>query len=104
VSLWVYVEGGGDQGSVKSACRQAFRLFFEKIIPAGAFKVIASGGRQRAFDNFCLALENHPGDFVLLLVDSEDPVHVGNGTWAHLKRRDNWDRPDLVCCPGNTFT
>jgi hypothetical protein len=28
-----------------------------------------------------------------MLVDSEDPVDDPDKTWAHLKKRDGWDRP-----------
>jgi len=33
------------------------------------------------------------GEFPVLLVDSEDPVAAGSIGWAHLKTRDNWDKP-----------
>lgn len=93
MSVRIYVEGGGVQGSTKSDCRQAFRLFFQKFLPAGSFKVIASGGRSEAFQDFCVALRQHSEDFVILLVDSEDAVTVE--PWEHLRNRvgDNWTRP-----------
>jgi len=86
------VEGGG-QGSTKTDCRQGFRLFFQQIVPTGSFKVIACGGRDVAFQDFRTALNQHPHDYVVLLVDSEEAVTVG--PWQHLKNRvgDNWDRP-----------
>lgn len=34
------------------------------------------------------------GTFIVLLVDSEDPVAAGTGAWSHLRFRDNWDRPN----------
>lgn len=93
MSVRIYVEGGGHQGSTKSDCRQAFRLFFQKIIPSGSFTVIASGGRREAFEDFCAALRQHPDDFVMLLVDSEEAVY--SRVWEHLRNRvgDNWHRP-----------
>jgi len=92
VSVRIYVEGGF-QGSTKSTCRQAFRAFFEKVIPRGSFAVIASGDRGSAFKDFCLALKQNQGDYIILLVDSEEAVE--GGPWQHLAARqgDNWQRP-----------
>ncbi len=36
------------------------------------------------------------GDFVAMLVDSEDPVEDIEETWSHLRKRDNWARPDAA--------
>lgn len=93
MSVLIYLEGGF-QGSTKSACRKAFRTFFEKVIPPGSFKVIASGDRSAAFKDFCLALRQNGEDYIILLVDSEDAV-VSN-PWQHLGARvgDEWQRPD----------
>jgi hypothetical protein len=93
VSVRIYVEGGGEQGSTKSDCRQAFRSFFGKLIPMRSFSVIASGSRIDAFHNFCAALERHPDDYIVLLVDSEEAVT--SPPWRHLKNRqgDKWTCP-----------
>ena len=57
-------------------------------------RISACGGRQQAYDDFCNALNRVVNDrFVVLLVDSEGPVTESSGPWAHLKRRDNWDKP-----------
>ena len=48
VTVRIYVEGGF-QGRTKSNCGQGFRLFFEKVIPRGSFRVIALGDRSAAF-------------------------------------------------------
>ncbi len=92
MSVRIYVEGGF-QGSTKAACRQAFRAFFDKVIPRGSFTVIASGDRGSAFEDFCLALRQNDGDYIILLVDSEEAVAAG--PWQHLATRqgDNWRRP-----------
>jgi Domain of unknown function (DUF4276) len=92
VSVRIYVEGGF-QGSTKSDCRGAFRLFLEKVIPPKSFSVIASGSRNDAFEDFRDALKRHPDDYIILLVDSEEPVTTGS--WQHLRDRtgDNWPRP-----------
>lgn len=92
MSLRIYVEGE-EQGSSKSNCRQAFRLFFEKTLRRGTFRVIASGSRSAAYKDFCAALKLHQDDFVVLLVDSEEAVALP--PWEHLRARqdDKWPRP-----------
>lgn len=57
--------------------------------------IIASGSRQNAYDDFCTALKIvADGEFIVLLVDSEDVVAIGDKPWAHLEARDNWDKPE----------
>ncbi len=92
MSVRIYVEGGF-QGSTKSACRQAFRSFFGKVIPVRSFSVIASGDRASAFKDFCLALKQNPEDYIVLLVDSEEAVT--RSPWEHLGSRegDKWRPP-----------
>jgi hypothetical protein len=93
VSVRIYVEGGFE-GSTKSDCRRAFRLFFEKAVQRGSFRVIASGDRATAFRDFCAAFLQYPDDYIMLLVDSEEAVQ---GTpWQHLRLRvgDGWIRPN----------
>jgi len=92
VSVRIYVEGGF-QGSTKSNCRKAFRCFLDKVIPPGSFSVTASGSRSDTFEDFCEALRGHQGDYIILLVDSEELVTAG--PWGHLQARkgDGWHRP-----------
>src|SRR5271166_6121697 len=93
VTVRIFVEGGS-QGSIKAGCRQAFRTFFEKVIPGHSFAVTASGSRSEAFKDFCLALKQNSRDYNLLLVDSEEAV--ATDPWAHLAARkgDEWKRPE----------
>ncbi len=93
----IYVEGGGDRQELKSKCRQGFNKFFRKAGLEGRMpRIVASGGRQTAYRDFCIALRKAgDDDFIVLLVDSEgpvDPAHEG-APWSHLKARDEWDRP-----------
>lgn len=92
MTVRLYVEGGFE-GSTKTDCRKAFRLFFEKAIEPGSFRVIASGDRAATFKDFCTALQQHSEDCVLLLVDSEEEVQ--ERPWEHLRLRvgDGWARP-----------
>ena len=92
----VYVEGGGDGKSLRTRCRQGFSSFFAKSNLAGRMpQIIACGGRNSAFDKFRTALgSRNAEEFIVLLVDSEDPVADGAGPWLHLRTRDGWERPD----------
>jgi hypothetical protein len=96
VSVRIYVEGGFE-GLTKANCRKAFRSFFEKTVPQGSFRVIASGDRAKAYADFCTALTQHPEDYIMLLVDAEEPVV--KRPWLHLAERagDGWRQP-----PGTT--
>lgn len=96
MSVRVYVEGGGDSGSSKAACREAFLRFFQKLSNLKLNpRVIASGGRMKAFQNFCDALQANKGDEILLLVDAERPVTAS--VWHHLRMApDNWKKPRLA--------
>jgi hypothetical protein len=96
VSVRLYVEGGG-KGSTADACREGFRTLFTKVAtPGSAPKVIASGGRQKAYQNFCVALRDHPDQTIMLLVDSEGPVR--HRVWEHLGKKpgDGWKKPPGV--------
>ena len=91
MSVRLYVEGGGDRNS-KIACREGFRSFVRKAGAEGRMpKIIASGSRDEAFDDFNAAHAQR-SETAMLLVDAEEEVTV-SGSWAHLRSRDNWRRP-----------
>ena len=85
---------GGFKGNAMRACRQAFRIFFEKVVPPGSFQVKASGDRASSFKDFRAALKRYPNDYIILLVDSEEAVVTGS--WQHLRTRvgDEWHQPE----------
>ncbi len=91
----VYVEGGGDGRNLRMRCRRALSAFLEKATLAGHMpRIVASGSRRAAFDDFCAALGASTQDeFIVLLVDSEGPVPAGAGPWRHLRERDGWEQP-----------
>lgn len=93
MTVRIYVEGGFE-GSTKSNCRKAFSTFLAKVIRPESFKVIASGSRTQAFQDFCSALRQRPGEYNILLVDSE--TAVTKRPWQHLRERegDNWPHPE----------
>jgi hypothetical protein len=85
----VFVEGGGPLAKTQTACRKAFRLFFEKVLgDRPKPRIVASGSRDEAYHDFCRSLENDPDTFPVLLVDSEDPVPAGKNAWTHLRDRE----------------
>ena len=109
----LFVEGGGDSHSLRTKCRSAFNIFLQKSGLAGIMpRIIASGCRNAAYDDFCTAINN--GEDAVLLVDSEITVIIPSDNsiiindpktwkpWYHLKNRqgedgviaDNWDKPD----------
>lgn len=102
VRVKLYVEGGGDSNKLKTLCRKAFSTFLEKADLGGRMpRIIACGSRTAAYKDFKTALEQHQSEpkkhpIPLLLVDSEAPlgdIGIGNA-WLHLKKRDNWIKPD----------
>jgi hypothetical protein len=95
VSVRVFVEGGGDQALLRTACRRGFSEFFKKVLPAGHLpRIIACGSRNEAFDAFVTSVRQVKGEEMsLLLVDSEGPVDTATDASAHLERRDGWKRP-----------
>ena len=95
MNIKVFVEGGGDRDLLRRECRKGFSNFFRKAGLEGRMpRVVASGSRRDAFDDFRAAVRGaKKNDFIVLLVDSEGPVVAGSGPWQHLKARDNWDRP-----------
>jgi hypothetical protein len=97
VNAYLYLEGGGDDNDLRKACRREFAKLIESCgLEKRMPRLIASGGRAAAFDDFKTRLRhNVPGDFVALLIDSEEPLADLNAAWAHLKQRtgDKWERP-----------
>lgn len=97
VAVKVYVEGGGDSQMLRTACRKAFSSLFDKAgLREHMPRVVASGPRSQAFSDFCTAMgDAAPGEFVCLLVDSEDPVDENTSPWAFLGAReaDRWQPP-----------
>jgi len=98
---FLIVEGGGDNDALKTECRKGFRLFLQKAGFKGRMpRIVAAGGRQSAFDQFCTAMKDPiQSGVVVLLVDSEAPVTVDAKSarpWDHVKSRegDGWNKPD----------
>lgn len=95
MSSHLYIEGGESKED-QIRCREGFRKLLEKAGFSGRMpRLSACGGRGAAFDDFKTAhARSGEGNYVAMLVDSEDPVANLETTWDHLKTRDQWDRPD----------
>lgn len=94
----LYIEGsrtGKDSKEEQIRCREGFRKLIEKAGLSGRMpRLSACGGRAAAFDDFKIAhAKRRSGDYVAMLVDSEDPPADVEQTWDHLKTRDAWDKP-----------
>ena len=96
MSAHLYIEGGESKED-QIRCRAGFRKLLEKagFVGVNMPRLSACGGRNSAFDDFKTAhAKSRAGDYIALLIDSEDPVSDIEKTWSHLKERDNWDKPD----------
>lgn len=94
----LYVEGG--RPGVEALMRNGFNVFLADLLTQARQKrmrwqVIVSGSRNRAYQNFCHALQDHPDAVNILLVDAEAPVETFGKPWQHLKKRDDWDNPGV---------
>lgn len=98
MSAHLYIEGsrtGPDSKEQQIRCREGFRKLFEKCELKGRMpRLSACGSRNDAFKDFKTAhAQRKTGEYIALLVDSEDPVAEIEETWSHLKRRDQWEMP-----------
>lgn len=91
----IYLEGGGDSAQLKIRCREGFRKLLAKCGFDGRMpKLVACGGRAAAFDHFLTAHGARiAGEYIALLMDSEDPMTDIEAAWMHLKARDGWEKP-----------
>ncbi len=90
----LYIEGGGSK-EAKIRCREGFSKLFAKAGMGPRMpRTVASGSRSAAFNDFATAHANRKmGDYVAMVIDSEDRVADIEKTWQHLKHQDDWDRP-----------
>lgn len=98
VKAHLYIEGGGDSKELRSRCREGFTKLLKKCGFTDRMpRVTACGPRNDTFDDFKIAHKQaHPGNFIAMWIDSEDPLQDINAAWGHLKARigDGWQRPD----------
>ena len=94
MSAHLYIEGGESKED-QIRCREGFRKLLEKAGFSGRMpRLTACGGRGSAFDDFKTAHARLKiGNYIAMLIDSEDPVADLEKTWDHLNSRDQWDKP-----------
>jgi hypothetical protein len=96
VKAHIYIEGAESKED-QVRCREGFRALIGKLGFAERKKMprlSACGGRNSAFDDFKTAhSQRKEGDYIAMLVDSEDPVADVEKPWDHLRTRDNWVKP-----------
>ena len=98
MSAHLYIEGSRTGAHSKEAqirCREGFRRLIENAGFSGRMpRLSACGGRSATFHDFQVALSKQSeGDYIAMLIDSEDrPLDIEK-TWAHLKIRDSWQKP-----------
>ena len=101
----LYVEGGGDNITLRKKCRDGFGSFLANAGMKGKMpRVVSCGSRNSAFEKFREAVLK--GQEAILLVDSERRIddacqsgsHRDWSPWTHLKYSsgDGWDRPGSV--------
>jgi hypothetical protein len=98
VNTHLYIEGsktGADSKEEQIRCREGFRKLIEKAGFAGKMpRLSACGGRGNVFKDFKIAhIKCRAGDYIAMLVDSEDPPADVEKTWDHLRVRDEWEMP-----------
>lgn len=96
MSAHLYIEGAESKED-QIRCREGFRKLIGKLGFAEGKRMprlSACGGRNAVFDDFKAAHANcKPGDYIAMLVDSEEPVTDAEKPWEHLNTRENWEKP-----------
>lgn len=91
MTLYLYVEGGGDSKEQHARCREGFRKLMEQSGLRGHMpRIVAGGSRSATYRQFTKA-QLDSEKISILLVDSEEPIT--QSPWAHVLRRDQWERP-----------
>ena len=98
MSVRIYLEGGGDSKDGRARCREGSRKLLEKYGFRGRMpRLVASGGRDSAYDDFTTAHARAAANYIAMLINSEDPVPNIDETWDHMRNRYRWEIPR---CPG----
>lgn len=91
----IFIEGGANK-DIDARCRAGFGKLLEKAGFGNRMpKLTPSGSRESTFSDFKQELPKaSPTYYVGMLIDSEDPVADTEKPWEHLRKRDQWDRPE----------
>ena len=78
----------------RGAARASVPSLRRRTLPDGCRKS-SLAGQDIGLRKFRTALGSRKAEeFIVLLVDSENPVADGSGPWLHLRARDGWEKPD----------
>ena len=93
-SVAIIMEGGGERASGRAAIRQGMDQFLAPVKQlarerAMRWKLTPWGSRSDAYRRFRTAVRDQEADVVILLVDSEGPVHAPPK--RHLTDHDGWN-------------
>ena len=93
-SVAIIMEGGGERASGRAAIRQGMDQFLAPVKQlarerAVRWKLTPWGSRSDAYRRFHAAVRDQEADVVVLLVDSEGPVHAAPK--RHLTDHDGWN-------------
>lgn len=93
----ILIEGGAsgnDSKQLQIECRRGFRQLLSNLGLPRLPELAACGSRENTYKRFTSAHKKaRSGDYIAILVDSEDPVADPERPWQHLKSRDGWDTP-----------
>jgi len=94
VKAHLFIEGGESKED-QIRCRESFRRLLEKSgFSLRMPRLWACGSRNATYKDFQTAhKQRRNGEFIGMLVDSEDPVQDCEKTWRHLFIRDGWYPP-----------
>jgi hypothetical protein len=96
-AIHIYVEGGGELRNSRARLREGFTRFFSELRDQARLKgyelrVVPSGSRTEAYENFSRAVEGRSEELALLLVDSERDVRsLPRAHLASAAGQDHWD-------------
>lgn len=92
--LAIYLEGGGNGAQSKAMLRQGMGEFLRELRSRARakslrWKIVACGGRDRAFQAFRDSVLRRDASVSVLVVDAEGPLSTAPR--RHLAARDGWD-------------
>lgn len=98
MSAIIFIEGGGDAKDLTIRCREGFHKLLDRCgITGRKPRFRPCGGRAAVFDAFSTAHSTRPkGEYVAMLIDSEEPLADIEAAWKHLQEVETvprWKKP-----------
>lgn len=93
----IFIEGaasGPDSKFLQIRLREGFHKLLAKCELPRLPALKAGGGRGQTYKAFKAAhKKSSSGDYVAMLIDSEDTMDNVDATWNHVQERDGWQKP-----------